>query len=126
MYSSPPTDHDHDSPMDTFSLPSPSAQYFDHLVHGNEQQQLVMMELQQMFCLDKSTLLHIRDAFSKEIKAGLLDDRSSDLNMIPTFVTGKWTSTCTCEQTSERAANEAISGTNELSPVCVTYRATYW
>ncbi|ORZ22498.1 hypothetical protein BCR42DRAFT_169665 [Absidia repens] len=47
-----------------------------------------MMELQQMFCLDKSTILHIADSFSSEIKAGLIDDRSSDLQMIPSFVTG--------------------------------------
>ncbi|KAI8082926.1 uncharacterized protein BX664DRAFT_267498 [Halteromyces radiatus] len=68
--------------------PTTSTQYSDHLIHGNEQQQLVMMELQQMFRLDKPTLLQIVDYFDKELKAGLLDDRSSDLNMIPTFVTG--------------------------------------
>ncbi|KAI8343350.1 hypothetical protein BC941DRAFT_458843 [Chlamydoabsidia padenii] len=47
-----------------------------------------MMELQQMFCLDKSTLLQIVDYFEKEMKAGLIDDRSNDLEMIPSFVIG--------------------------------------
>lgn len=115
MYSSAPAGYDHDSPMDTgsppttyeqqqhpqqhnynnvgsnqhnASSPSSSIQYLDYLVHGNEEQQLVMMELQHMFSLDKPTLLQIVDYFDKEIKAGLVDDRSSDLNMIPSFVTG--------------------------------------
>lgn len=71
------------------SSPSSSIQYLDYLVHGNEEQQQALMELQHMFCLDKPTLLQIVDYFDKEIKAGLVDDRSSDLNMIPSFVTGK-------------------------------------
>ncbi|ORZ16540.1 hypothetical protein BCR42DRAFT_327062 [Absidia repens] len=41
-----------------------------------------------MLCLDKSTISQIADSFCAELKSGLVDDRSSDLQMIPTFVTG--------------------------------------
>lgn len=58
------------------------------LRHGNQQQMEAVKELEQLFCLDKSTLLKIVDAFRNELIAGLADDRSSDLNMIPTYVTG--------------------------------------
>ncbi|KAI9300476.1 hexokinase [Cunninghamella echinulata] len=63
-------------------------QYFDQLIYGNEQQQIVINELQQMFRLDKSTLLQVVDYFSTELKSGLMDDHSNDLQMIPTYVTG--------------------------------------
>lgn len=61
---------------------------FEKLKYVNEQQQLVLEELQRQFCLDRETLEQVIDEFDKELKAGLLDDRSSDLNMIPSFVTG--------------------------------------
>ncbi|KAI9276689.1 hypothetical protein BDA99DRAFT_115850 [Phascolomyces articulosus] len=61
---------------------------FEKLKYGNEQQQLAIDELERQFCLDRETLEHVIDQFDKELKAGLLDDRSSDLNMIPSFVTG--------------------------------------
>lgn len=54
----------------------------------NEQQLEAVKELEQLFCLDKPTLLKVVDAFRNELIAGLADDRSSDLNMIPTYVTG--------------------------------------
>ncbi|KAI8332138.1 hypothetical protein BC941DRAFT_403083 [Chlamydoabsidia padenii] len=89
MNSTEATDIEHDSSMDTHSLHSLTMQHLERLEHVNEQQQLVMMELQQMFSLNRSTLILVLDSFDKELKAGLLDDRSSDLNMIPTFVTGR-------------------------------------
>ena len=46
-------------------------------------------ELEQLFCLDKATLLNVVGSFRHELVAGLADDRSSDLNMIPTYVTGR-------------------------------------
>lgn len=45
-------------------------------------------ELEQQFCLDKSVLLNVVESFQRELVAGLADDRSCDLNMIPTYVTG--------------------------------------
>lgn len=59
------------------------------LRHGNQGQIDAVKELEQLFCLDKSTLLKVVDSFQRELVAGLADDRSSDLNMIPTYVTGK-------------------------------------
>lgn len=58
------------------------------LRHCNEQQADAVKELEQLFCLDKNTLLQVVDSFRNELIAGLADDRSSDLNMIPTYVTG--------------------------------------
>lgn len=60
----------------------------NELRHGNQQQMEAVKELEQLFCLDKQTLLNVVDAFRNELIAGLADDRSSDLNMIPTYVTG--------------------------------------
>lgn len=59
------------------------------LRHGSQGQIDAVKELEQLFCLDKSTLLKVVDSFQRELVAGLADDRSSDLNMIPTYVTGK-------------------------------------
>lgn len=59
------------------------------LRHCNGQQVDAVKELEQLFCLDKNTLLQVVDSFRNELIAGLADDRSSDLNMIPTYVTGK-------------------------------------
>lgn len=47
-------------------------------------------ELEQQFCLDKQVLLQVVESFQHELVAGLADDRSSDLNMIPTYVTGNF------------------------------------
>jgi hexokinase len=58
------------------------------LCHGNPSQVEAVNELEQLFCLDKPTLLKIVESFQHELVAGLADDRSSDLNMIPTYVTG--------------------------------------
>ncbi|KAF1797267.1 hexokinase-domain-containing protein [Mucor lusitanicus] len=58
------------------------------LRHGNQGQIDAVKELEQLFCLDKPTLLKVVDSFQRELVAGLADDRSSDLNMIPTYVTG--------------------------------------
>lgn len=61
-----------------------------NLDHCNEQQTDAVKELEQLFCLDNATLLNIVDSFRNELVAGLADDRSSDLNMIPTYVTGNF------------------------------------
>ncbi|KAI7860604.1 hexokinase-domain-containing protein [Circinella umbellata] len=61
---------------------------FEKLKYVNEQQQLALEELHRQFCLDRETLEQVINEFDNELKAGLLDDRSSDLNMIPSFVTG--------------------------------------
>lgn len=62
---------------------------FDQLRHISPQQQRALEELHSEFWLDKPKLLEVMQQFDKELKAGLADDRSSDLNMIPSFVTGK-------------------------------------
>ncbi|KAI8073096.1 hypothetical protein BC940DRAFT_324754 [Gongronella butleri] len=41
-----------------------------------------------MFRLERPTLVQVVEYFDRELKAGLADDRTSDLNMIPSFVTG--------------------------------------
>lgn len=61
-----------------------------NLDHCNQQQTDAVKELEQLFCLDNATLLNIVDSFRNELVAGLADDRSSDLNMIPTYVTGNF------------------------------------
>lgn len=61
----------------------------EEIFHGSQSQVEAVKELEQLFCLDKPTLLNIVESFQKELVAGLADDRSSDLNMIPTYVTGK-------------------------------------
>lgn len=59
-----------------------------HILHGNKSQIEAIKELEQLFTLDKSTLFQVIESFQKELNAGLANDRSSDLNMIPSFVTG--------------------------------------
>jgi hexokinase len=59
------------------------------LRHCNQNQAEAVKELEQQFCLDNATLLKVVESFQNELVAGLVDDRSSDLNMIPTYVTGK-------------------------------------
>ncbi|CAO3682766.1 unnamed protein product [Rhizopus stolonifer] len=60
----------------------------NELAHCTSDQLDAMRELEEQFCLDKSVLQNVVDSFRNEIVAGLADDRSSDLNMIPTYVTG--------------------------------------
>lgn len=57
--------------------------------HCTEDQAKVLSELHDLFALDKPDLLKVIEAFNVELNAGLTDDKSSDLNMIPSFVTGK-------------------------------------
>lgn len=59
------------------------------LRHSTPSQIEAIRELEQLFCLDKPTLLNVIESFQRELVAGLADDRSSDLNMIPTYVTGE-------------------------------------
>jgi hexokinase len=59
------------------------------LRHSTPSQIEAIKELEQQFCLDNSTLNTVIESFQRELVAGLADDRSSDLNMIPTYVTGK-------------------------------------
>ncbi|KAI9312535.1 hypothetical protein BX666DRAFT_1988275 [Dichotomocladium elegans] len=67
---------------------TPDGIFFENLNHVNLQQQQALDELANLFWLNEETLHVVIDHFQKEIKAGLADDRSSDLNMIPSFVTG--------------------------------------
>ncbi|CDS12117.1 hypothetical protein LRAMOSA04312 [Lichtheimia ramosa] len=60
----------------------------DSLRHVSPQQQRALEELQSMFHLGHDTLFSVVELFRNELKNGLIDDKSSDLNMIPTFVTG--------------------------------------
>lgn len=60
----------------------------DSLKHVSPQQQRALEELQRMFYLNQDTLFSVVDLFRNELKNGLIDDVSCDLNMIPTFVTG--------------------------------------
>lgn len=60
----------------------------DSLKHVSPQQQRALEELQSMFHLGHDTLFSVVELFRNELKNGLIDDKSSDLNMIPTFVTG--------------------------------------
>ncbi|KAG0166156.1 glucokinase [Apophysomyces sp. BC1034] len=70
--------------MDSQGLAEPLYQ----LRHGNQKQQEAFRELQQLFCLDRQTLINVITQFDTELKAGLADDRKSDLDMIPSYVTG--------------------------------------
>lgn len=67
---------------------APTSPPFEKLRHVSREQQEAIDDLQSQFWLDRSTLLGVIEQFDKELKAGLMDDRSSDLNMIPSFVTG--------------------------------------
>ncbi|KAF7721470.1 glucokinase [Apophysomyces ossiformis] len=58
------------------------------LRHGNQEQQEAFRELQNLFCVERQTLLNVIHHFDAELKAGLADDRNSDLDMIPSYVTG--------------------------------------
>ncbi|KAI8983701.1 hypothetical protein BDB01DRAFT_789806 [Pilobolus umbonatus] len=58
------------------------------LKHGNKQQAETMDELSRMFHIDKSTVNNVIDLFRQDLESGLVDDRSSDLDMIPSYVTG--------------------------------------
>ena len=60
----------------------------DALEHVSPQQQTALEELQRMFRLDHNALFSVVDHLQNELRNGLIDDNSSDLNMIPTFVTG--------------------------------------
>ncbi|KAI8137770.1 hypothetical protein BJV82DRAFT_331170 [Fennellomyces sp. T-0311] len=66
----------------------PTSIPFQQLKHANRHQQEELENLHMQFCLSHETLFEVIDHFDKELKAGLVDDRSSDLNMIPSFVTG--------------------------------------
>ena len=67
----------------------PSSIPFQQLKHANQRQQEELENLHVQFCLSRDTLLEVMEHFDKELKAGLVDDRSSDLNMIPSFVSGE-------------------------------------
>ncbi|RCH86056.1 glucokinase [Rhizopus azygosporus] len=58
------------------------------MVHSTPNQREAIRELEQLFCLDQNVLKDIVNSFRNELAAGLADDRTSDLNMIPTYVTG--------------------------------------
>lgn len=58
------------------------------MVHSTPNQREAIRELEQLFCLDQNVLKDIVNSFRNELTAGLADDRTSDLNMIPTYVTG--------------------------------------
>jgi hexokinase len=60
----------------------------EEILHCTPAQLEAIRELEGLFCLDRSVLNKIVEAFRNELVAGLADDRSSDLNMIPTYVTG--------------------------------------
>ncbi|KAI7870429.1 hypothetical protein BDF14DRAFT_1721134 [Spinellus fusiger] len=55
---------------------------------GSPAQRAAIEELRLLFDLDSQCLVNITKQFNKELEAGLTDDRSSELNMIPTYVTG--------------------------------------
>ncbi|KAL0075950.1 hypothetical protein J3Q64DRAFT_1773486 [Phycomyces blakesleeanus] len=60
----------------------------EHPHHGNPEQRQAIEELRNLFDLDHNCLVNVIQHFDNELRAGLADDRSSDLNMIPTYVTG--------------------------------------
>ncbi|KAI9280474.1 hypothetical protein BY458DRAFT_500759 [Sporodiniella umbellata] len=64
------------------------AVHLDELSHCTPGQIAAIKELEGLFCLSRSVLQDVVASFRSEIVAGLADDRSSDLNMIPTYVTG--------------------------------------
>lgn len=66
----------------------PSAACFEPTRYADQQQQEALEEVHRQFWLSEESLHGVIDYFQKELKAGLLDDRSSDLNMIPSFVSG--------------------------------------
>lgn len=84
----------------------PSAACFEPTRYADQQQQEALEEVHRQFWLSEESLHGVIDYFQKELKAGLLDDRSSDLNMIPSFVSGnsffvherlyEWVCVCLC------------------------------
>ncbi|KAI8372896.1 uncharacterized protein BYT42DRAFT_616097 [Radiomyces spectabilis] len=58
------------------------------LKHGSDKQQQVILDLHREMCLEKQALLAVIASFRNEMQEGLVNDRGSDLNMIPSYVTG--------------------------------------
>lgn len=65
------------------------------LAHGTPRQQAAVEELEEEFCVSLEKLNALVLGFEEEMQAGLADDshaqsafRTSDLKMIPSYVTG--------------------------------------
>lgn len=75
-------------PLSFYLMSQRQATPLQQMVHSTPNQREAIRELEQLFCLDQNVLKDIVNSFRNELAAGLADDRTSDLNMIPTYVTG--------------------------------------
>lgn len=100
MSAKPPSRDNNDSSDSRGRRRSSAAAQLLHLRHGSPRQQEAVKEIEEMFRVSSSQLNALVRGFKEEMQAGLADDtqaqplpRSSDLKMIPSFVTGirpKW------------------------------------
>ncbi|KAL1931023.1 hypothetical protein VTP01DRAFT_10160 [Rhizomucor pusillus] len=95
MSAKPPSRDNNDSSDSRGRRRSSAAAQLLHLRHGSPRQQEAVKEIEEMFRVSSSQLNALVRGFKEEMQAGLADDtqaqplpRSSDLKMIPSFVTG--------------------------------------
>lgn len=96
----------------------PSEACFEPTRYADQQQREALEEVHRQFWLSEESLHGVIDCFQKELKAGLVDDRSSDLNMIPSFVSGRLLGVCGCV---------ACMNVHVLMEICgKLIRLSYW